>query len=206
VSPGTGFDLEAPLVAEGVSLHPLSAAQRAALGAAAEDHAAIWSEDGSDDPAMPAGFDDLFDWLLEAGGGVCIEETLSGRAIGLFRIYWADEAAGPTAVGGSAALALGHGFLIPERWGDGSLRTALRPLLAQLFAVAPDLWFHLPPYAGRAQGAVTKLGAQRRADRILSLGPYGQPALWRRYVLSHSAWLANERLRALGVRPAATSG
>lgn len=199
---GAAFDLEAPLKAETVALHPLEEGHRAALAAAAADHPAIWSEAGQDDPATPEGFADLFDWLMAEGGGVCVQDADGGHAIGMFRIYQA-AAEGD---GDRPAFAVGHGFLMPARWGDGTCRVALRPLLEMLFEITPEVWFHLPPHADRAQAAVMKLGAQRHADRILPLGPYGQPALWRRYVLSQSAWLAVERLRALGVRPAVTSG
>lgn len=168
----TGFPPET-LEGPTLTLRSLHGADSESLAAALADPA-IWALHPAKERGTPDGARAYARWLAAAGGAMLIRRRADGAVVGTSRYYRADDLP-------EGAWAIGYTALVRALWGGAANRELKTLMLAPLFEVTDEAWFHIAPGNIRSQRATAKLGAVRRDD-----GPDGA----QRWRLRREGWSA----------------
>ncbi len=178
------FDAQPRLRSDTLLLRPLVAEDFEGLHAAASDPE-TWAGHPARDRHHEGVFRPYFDFLLEAGGTLVIEDIADGRIIGCSRYYTAPDMPG--------TISIGFTFLNHKYWGGVWNFEVKRLMLSHAFQSFDEVWFHIDPTNIRSQTATTRLGAVHGYDTGLDLS--GVEAPWKCYCLTRAAWDATVAAR-----------
>lgn len=155
------LDFQPVLSGGGLTLRPLTAADHAALYAAASDPL-IWEQHPASQRHDRAVFDPYFDQLISTKRALAITLMDSNTVIGTSSFYIAPDP--------PQAHSIGFTFITRAHWGGKTNATAKRLMCAHLFQHVDTVWFHIAPNNIRSQKGTAKLGAVRDADRRMDVG------------------------------------
>lgn len=171
------FDAQPCLSNDKVRVRPLLSDDFETLFQAASDPE-TWAGHPAKTRYQPAVFRDYFDFLLEAGGTLIIEDATAGTVIGCSRYYTAPDMPG--------SISIGFTFLNHRYWGGAWNFEVKRLMLDHAFESFDEVWFHIDPTNIRSQTATMRLGAVHGYDTGLDLS--GVEAPWKCYCLTRAAW------------------
>jgi len=173
------FDIQPILNGPRLTLEPLRPDHRDTLYLAASDPD-IWAQHPARTRHERAVFDPYFDFLLQAGGTLVVNDRDAGRVIGCSRFYNVPDQPGEWAIG--------YTFLHTDYWGGGWNRELKTLMVDHAFGHVSRLWFHIAPDNIRSQVATTRLGAVFEYDADLDLGTGPVPT--KCYTLTPDNWRA----------------
>ena len=144
------FDFQPTLSGETLLVRPLARSDFDALYAVAADPL-VWEQHPASDRWQLPVFTELFERLLQGGGGLVVIERASGQIIGSSSYYELDAAA--------RSVVIGYTFLARRCWG-GKVNAELKSLmLTHAFRHVDRVWFHVGTGNFRSQRAMQKVGA-----------------------------------------------
>lgn len=174
---GSPFNDQPELIGDTLRVRPLARDDFEGLYSAAA-HPEIWAGHPAQDRWQRDVFAPYFDFLLERGGSVVIEDREQERIIGCSRYYEPPDVPG--------GIAIGFTFLNHEYWGGSTNFAVKRLMLGHALSAFPAVWFHIDPANIRSQRATVKLGAAHVHDATLDIS--GKPLNWMCYRVTRAAW------------------
>ena len=161
-------DWQPTLRSERLVLRPVVAEDLDALHAAASDPL-IWAQHSETNRHERAVFERFFAGALDCGGGLVVQEAMSGRVVGSSRYYdWKPA---------DRSVVIGYTFLARHLWGTGANRDLKRLMLDHAFRWATTVWFHVSPGNVRSQRALQAIGARLHGREQVLVGGVPSPRL-----------------------------
>lgn len=140
----------------------------------------IWEQHPNKDRYLQPVFQTFFEGALASKGAFLVFDNGSGKPIGSTRFYDWNET--------EKSIFIGYTFIARDHWGSTYNPALKKLMLDYAFNFVDTVYFHIGANNIRSQKAITKLGARKNREVVISY--YGEKELLNfEYIIDGKNWL-----------------